>query len=248
MALLDEINEKKRVLDKARPLPVDVVAELADWFERELTVACNTVENGGLTRDEVLQVIERGAVLRNRPQDTQRLALNHVEALKLMARLSYQGGGIITERTVAALHGVLYQGIDPAAGQYREGVSEEGSGSPDPAKVRVSMSALSGWLRRTEPGIETALEAHHRLMMVRPFDAGNAAVGLLLANLMLSRAGYPPVVVHPEDLQIYADTVERARTVGDKLPYREQMLRLLNRSLDVCLLAAARAAKAEKAS
>lgn len=248
MALLDEINEKKRVLDKARPLPVDVVAELADWFERELTVACNTVENGGLTREEVLHVLERGAVLRNRSPEAQRLVHNHVQALKLMARLSYEDGGVVTERTIAALHGVLYQGIDDGAGRYREGEPEEGSTAPDPAKVRVSMSALSGWLRRTEPGIETALEAHHRLMTVRPFGVGNAAAALLLANLTLNRAGYPPVVVRAEDLQVYEDTVERARALGDKQPFREHMLRLLNRSLDVCLVATAQAAKAEQAS
>lgn len=242
MALLDDINEKKRALDAARPLPVEVVSALADRFERELTIACVTVEDAGLTPEEVLFVLGRGAVLRNRSAEAQRLVLNHVQALTLMARLAYDGGGVITERTVAALHGVLYHGLDESAGHYRDAPLPDEGGNADPAKIRVSMSALSGWLRRTEPGVETALEAHHRLMIVRPFGQGNAAVALLLANLLLNRAGYPPVAVRPDDIQAYADTVERARTVGDKLPYRDTMLRLLNRSLDDCLEALARAA------
>ena len=248
MALLEDINAKKRALDAARPLPVEVVSELADRFERELTIACVTVEGIDLTPEEVLHVLGRGAVLRNRPPEPQRLVLNHAQALQLMARLAYEGGGVIAERTVAAFHGVLYQGLGAGGGQYRDAPLPDESETADPAKIRVSMSALSGWLRRTEPGIETALEAHHRLMIVRPFARGNAAVALLILNLILNRAGFPPVAVHPDDLQAYADSVERARTIGDKVPYRDVMLKLLNRALDDCLEALARAAGVESAS
>lgn len=248
MALLDDINAKKRALDAARPLPAEVVAELADRFERELTIACVTVEGVDLTPEEVLHVLGRGAVLRTQPPEPQRLVLNHAQALHLMARLAYEGGGVISERTVAAFHGLLYQGLDEGAGRYRDTPLPDEGETADPAKIRVSMSALSGWLRRTEPGVETALEAHHRLMIVRPFAQGNAAVALLVLNLILNRAGYPPVAVHPDDLQGYADSVERARTVGDKVPYREVMLRLLGRALDDCLEGMARAAGVESAS
>lgn len=243
MALLDTINEKKRVLDDARPLPPSVVRNLADWFERELTCACNVVEAGGLTADEVRTVLDSGAVLRHRSSDSQRLLLNHRSALELMARLSYQPGGAVTERTIVAFHGVLYQGIDEEAGKYREGALKDGSGgpSPDPAKLRVSMSALSGWLRRTDPSPDAAFEAHHRLMSVRPFYEGNAATALLLCNLILNRAGYPPVAVREDDHHLYRDLVERAWSVGDKTPFRDLMLRFLDRSLDVCLVAAAKA-------
>ncbi|HEY0832633.1 MAG TPA: Fic family protein [Azospirillum sp.] len=243
MALLDEISAKKRALDAARPLPPEVVHDLADWYELELAVACNAVENGELTRDEIAKVLDKGPVLRNRPPAAQRLITNHVDALHLMARLSFQPNGVVTERTMAAFHSVLYQGIDHTAGKYREGPLKEGvaAGTPDPAKVRVSMSALSGWLRRTEPSVETALETHHRFMSVRPFHEGNAAVALLTTNLILNRAGYPPIVVRAEERDAYADVVERARTVGDRGPYRDLMLRLLNDSLDVCLVATARA-------
>ncbi|MGF7178244.1 Fic family protein [Azospirillum doebereinerae] len=242
MPLLDEIADKKHALDGARPLPQDTVHDLADWFEMELTVAAVGVEGVPLKRADVKAVLERGTVLRHRAADEQRFVLNHRGALELMARLSYEPNGVVGERTVAAFHSVLRQGIDEEAGKYRDGPpKDDATGSaPDPAKLRVSMSALSGWLRRAEPAPDTAFEAHHRLMAIRPFHAGNAATALLLCNLMLNRAGYPPVVVRGEDRALYADLVERAWAVGDKTPFRDLMMRFLDQSLDVCLVAAAK--------
>lgn len=242
MALLEEIAEKKRVLDGARPLPQDIVHDLADWFEMELTVAALGIEAVPLKRAEIKAVLERGTVLRNRAVDEQRFTLNHRGALELMARLSYEPNGVLSERTIAAFHNVLHQGIDEEAGKYRNGPpKDDATGtSPDPAKLRVSMSALSGWLRRVEAGPETAFEAHHRLMAIRPFHTGNAATALLLCNLMLNRAGYPPVVVRAEDRGLYTDLVERAWSIGDKTPFRDLMMRFLDQSLDVCLVAAAK--------
>lgn len=242
MALADDIAEKKRALDGVRPMPLNIVARIADWFELETTVACAVVEGDRLTRREVMLLFVKGEpVLRNRPIDDQRMILNHRRALELMARLSFQPGGAVTERTVQAFHSLLFNGIGRMAGRYRDGPLKDVSAgaSPDPAKVRVSMSALSGWLRRAEPSPDTAFEAHHRMMAVRPFDDGNATVALLLGNLILNRAGFPPVVVRESDRDAYFDTMQRAWSVGDKTPFRDVMMGLLNQSLDVCLVGAA---------
>ncbi len=248
MGLLDDITRKKRALDAARPLAPAAVRELANWFELELTAACLSLEGADLTPDEILEVLDKGVVLRNRPQKDQLLAVNHLQALQLTARLCEQTATAVTERTVMAFHKVLYAGIDPAAGRYRDGVPDDNPDGtvPDPAKARVSMSALSGWLRRVEAGHETALEAHYRLLMIRPFDQGNMAVGTLLGNLILNRAGFPPIILRDEVLDTYFEVVDRARTAGDKGPFRELLLGLLNESLDACLTVAARAAAARQ--
>lgn len=241
MAGTDEVMEKKRALDAARPLPLVTVQSLADWFEVELAVCCALVEGQRLTRREVLLVLDKGAVLRNRPLESQRLIINHRTALQLLARLSFQPGGALNERTITAFHGVLFSAVDRMAGRYRDGPLADAAGgaSPDPAKVRVSMSALSAWLRRAEPGIDAAFEAHHRLMTVRPFDDGNHTLALMLCNLLLNRAGFPPVIVREEDLDLYLETSQRGWSVGDKGPFRDVMMGLLDKSLDVCLVGAA---------
>ncbi|MBF5095377.1 cell filamentation protein Fic [Azospirillum sp. INR13] len=243
MALLDEIAEKKRALDAARPLPQEVVHGIADRFELDLTVAAAALEEVPVKPADVKAILERGSILRHRPVEEQRFVLNHRAALELMARLSFDPTGAVTERTVSAFHSVLYRGIEDEAGKYRNGAPKDDPAetAPDPAKLRVSMSALSTWMRKSDAGPDTAFEAHHKLSAIRPFDTGNRATALLLCNLILNRAGYPPVVVLAEDRGLYLDLVERAWAVGDKTPFRDLMMRFLSQSLDFCLEAAGKA-------
>jgi Fic family protein len=236
MPIANDVAEKKRALDAARPVPTGSVRLLADWFERELTVGAMLVERVGLSRDDVLAVLQRGRPLRTLPATAQKLALNHLQALELQARLSYPQAGATSERTVCAFHNVLYQGVDEAPGKYREGAPDDDeSGAPDPAKVRVSMSALSGWLRRSDGGVDSALEAHLRLMRIRPFNQGNAAVALLVTNTMLNRAGYPPIIIGEETVTEYEQAVLRAKTMDDRSSFKALAMDLLDRSLDLCL-------------
>lgn len=245
MALLDEIAEKKRALDAARPLPQEVVHGIADRFELDLTVAAAALEDYPLKPADVKTILERGSILRHRAVEEQRFVLNHRAALELMARLSFEPSGAVTERTVTAFHNVLYRGIDDDAGKYRNAAPKDDPAetAPDPAKLRVSMSALSTWMRKSDAGPDTAFEAHHRLSAIRPFDSGNRATALLLCNLILNRAGYPPVVIAADDRSLYLDLVERAWSVGDKTPFRDLMLRFLSQSLDFCLEAAGQGEK-----
>ncbi|PWC81382.1 cell filamentation protein Fic [Azospirillum sp. TSH100] len=240
MALLDEIAEKKRALDAARPLPQEVVHGIADRFELDLTIAAAALEDYPPKPADVKTILERGSILRHRAVEEQRFVLNHRATLELMARLSFDPSGAVTERTVTAFHSVLYRGIVDDAGKYRNAPPKDDPAetAPDPAKLRVSMSALSTWMRKSDASPDTAFEAHHRLSAIRPFDIGNRATALLLCNLILNRAGYPPVVITAEDRGLYLDLVERAWSVGDKTPFRDLMLRFLSQSLDFCLEAA----------
>lgn len=230
-----DIAEKKRALDAARPVPAVAVRSLADWFEQELTVAAVLVERAGLSRDDVLTTLARGKPLRTLPQGAQRLALNHMQALELQARLAYPQTGFTSERTVCAFHNVLYQGIDDAPGKYRDGAPDDDEGAPDSAKLRVSMSALSSWLRRCDGGVDSAWEAHLRLMRIRPFNQGNAAVALLVTNTMLNRAGFPPIVIGEDALDEYEQAILRAKVADDRMAFRHLAVELLDRSLDLCL-------------
>lgn len=250
MSIANDVAEKKRALDAARPAPVGSVRLLADWFERELTVGAMLVERVGLSRDDVLAVLQRGRPLRSLPATAQKLTLNHLQALELQARLSYPQAGATSERTVCAFHNVLYQGVDEAPGKYREGApdDDEQGGAPDPAKVRVSMSAFSGRLRRGDGGLDNALDAHLQLMRIRPFNQGNAAVALLVTNTMLNRAGYPPIVIGEETVNEYEQAILRAKTIDDRTSFKALALDLLDRSLDLCLVGVSRGADADTAA
>lgn len=241
MALLDDIAEKKRAIDATRPMPYKVVAELADWFERETTVGAVLVESARIARADVVAVLESGTASRAAPADDQKFVTNHRRALELLARLSRRPGGVVSEQTIVAFHGMLYRGIDRRAGQFREGPlrGDLPAPAPDAAKIKAAMTAFSGWLRRSEPTPDAAIEANHRLMAIRPFEQGNAAVSLLLTNLILSRAGYPPVAIREADVGPWREAMQRALAFSDRAPFHDLMLELMKQSLDVCLVAAA---------
>ena len=53
--------------------------------------------------------------------------------------------------------------------------------------------------------------AHRRLVDVHPFNDGNGRSARLLMNLILIRAGYPPVAVRPEDRAAYIQALQRSQ-------------------------------------
>jgi Fic family protein len=66
---------------------------------------------------------------------------------------------------------------------------------------------------------------------IHPFSDGNGRTARLLMNLLLLRAGYPPVVIGPEHRPDYLDALERMRTTGDAGPYDAFMAGRLDASL-----------------
>jgi Fic family protein len=50
-------------------------------------------------------------------------------------------------------------------------------------------------------------------------------------NLMLIRAGYPPIAVRPEDRKTYLDALERGSLAEDLLPFQTFMHRRLDATL-----------------
>lgn len=65
------------------------------------------------------------------------------------------------------------------------------------------MNAYVQWLNSDEahsmhPVRYSAL-AHYKLVDIHPFADGNGRTSRLIMNLILLRAGYPPVIIYKED-------------------------------------------------
>lgn len=65
-----------------------------------------------------------------------------------------------------------------------------------------------------------------------PFADGNGPTARLLMNLLLLRAGYPPVAVRQEDRKRYPDTLERASMNEDVGPFQLFMQERLDATLE----------------
>jgi len=243
MGLMEEVVERKRALDAARPLARAAVEALADWYEVELTVSRLALEERRLSRAEVAALfVGTGAPVSAPTSPDRRFALNHRRLLELSARLTTRGGAV-SDRTAAAFHGTLTRDLDPTAGRPRDGAPRDDWGvpAPDPARAAVSLAAFNAWSRRAENGLETAIEALVRLLTIRPFASANATVAIAVADVILARSGFPPLLVREEDAAAFRESARRVMTTGDRGPFREVVLTIERRELERCLVAAAEA-------
>ncbi|MCU0882731.1 MAG: Fic family protein, partial [Hyphomonadaceae bacterium] len=199
---LADIVPLKAELDALRPLSQDALAQLQAHFDVELTWSSNAIEGNTLTLRETAEVIAHGITVGGKPLRDHLEAQDHHAALLWMRDLAAHDS-LIGERTITELHRRIVLRSNPAiAGLYSpfpRRIAGSAAVFPNPAKVPYLMAELGAWLTGETPSLETALEAHWRLVAVHPFSDGNGRCARLLMNLILLRAGYPPVAVRPED-------------------------------------------------
>ena len=93
------------------------------------------------------------------------------------------------------------------------------------------MSDFAAWLRDVPDTPETAFTAHRRLVDIHPFNDGNGRTARLLMNLILIRAGYPPIAIRPEDRLSYTRALQQSQAGEGS----EDFNRLLYERLDATL-------------
>jgi Fic family protein len=92
-----------------------------------------------------------------------------------------------------------------------------------PDKISPKMRTLVDWVnspeaRRATHPVRLAAKAHYELLHIYPFTKHSGKVARLFMNLLLLRAGLPPVIIHSTERQMYyealrADSNEMAALV-----------------------------------
>lgn len=234
-ALQDAIARKKRRLDGMRPLAGATLASLDAWYDVELTYASNALEGNTLTRSETAIVLEKGLTVRGKPLKDHLEAIDHRDALAYVRQLAARDEPI-REVDIRDIHRLVLARSEPAeAGRYST-VERRVLGSevrfPKPAEIPALMGDLGRWLAASEPGPDTAFQAHARLVTIHPFTDGNGRTARLLMNLVLFKAGYPPLVIRPEDRPDYLDSLELLQLSGDGTAFSTLLLQRLDDSLE----------------
>jgi Fic family protein len=235
-----ELEARKNRLDALRPLAPESLEALERWLDVELTYTSNAIEGNTLTRQETALVLEKGITVRGKPLKDHLEAVDHLEAWAYVRQLA-AGGAPVTEHDVRQIHAlVLGRSQREEAGRYSQ-IQRQIAGSkvvlPSPAEIPPLMADFGRWLGASVPGPKSAFEAHYRLVSIHPFADGNGRTARLLMNLLLLRAGWPPVVIAPEHRPDYLDTLELRQTGGAAEPYlafmHARLLESLERHLDV---------------
>lgn len=232
--LLESIAAKKAQLDAFRPLAIDALRQLQKHYDVELTYTSNAIEGNTLTLRETAEVIEHGITVGGKPLKDHLEAADHYDALLWMRGLAATTAPV-DEAVVRELHRRIVARSEPAIAGVYSRLPRRIAGSPvvfpNPLKLPELMQAFGGWLEQVAPTPASCFEAHARLTAIHPFADGNGRTARLLMNLLLIRAGYPPVAVRPEDRLRYLDALEHGSLRNDQTPFQT----LLHERLDATL-------------
>lgn len=234
--LLAAIAAKKERLDKLRPLSPAALANLEHYFDIEITYTSNAIEGNTLSAVETTLVIEQGITIGGKPLKDHLEALDHYDAM-LYIREAATEPVPITESDIRNLQRLVVQRSRPEiAGRYadlaRYARTETGRHVfPSPVEIPALMSDYAAWLRPAPNTPETAFTAHRRLVDIHPFNDGNGRTARLLMNLILIRAGYPPVAVRPEDRPDYTRSLQEAQAGQGTRAFDELLYRRLDATL-----------------
>lgn len=214
--LLTSIAVKKQRLHELRPLSPQARANLDHYYDIELTYTSNAIEGNTLSPVETTLVIEKGITIAGKPLKDHLEALDHYDAIRYVRELARHETRV-TETDVRSLHKLVMQRSAPEiAGQYadlpRYVRTEIGRHTfPSPIEVPALMGDFAAWLAHAPGTPEAAFHAHRRLVDIHPFNDGNGRTARLLMNLILIRAGYPPVAVRPADRLEYIRSLQEER-------------------------------------
>jgi Fic family protein len=239
-ALIREIAVRKAELDRLRPLTREALAGLQKFYDVELTYTSNAIEGNTLTLRETAEVIEHGITVGGKTLRDHLEAADHYDALLWMREIA--GDTVsIGEAVIRELHRRIVARSQPAIAGLYSRLPRRIAGSsvtfPNPLKIPDLMAALGTWIEAAPPSPEAAFDAHFRLTAIHPFADGNGRTARLLMNLMLLRAGYPPVAVRPVDRREYLEALEHASLNDDLSPFQTLLHQRLAATMDEYLTA-----------
>jgi Fic family protein len=223
LAAAARVAEKKSRLDGMRPLPAGAARAIERAYDVELTFTSNAIEGNTLTLRETAELIEHGITVGGKPLRDHLEAVDHYEAVRWVRELA--GSVPLGEAVVRELHRRIVLRSQPEIAGFYSSHIRRIAGSPvvfpNPMKIPELMRDFGIWLSNLEtPDPLASFDAHFRLSAIHPFSDGNGRTCRLLMNLMLIRAGYPPVAVRPVDRNVYLDALETASLTGDLEPFR----------------------------
>ena len=235
---LERIHEKKRELDKKRPIPSYVLKSIKESLSIEWTYNSNSIEGNTLTLQETKMVIEDGFTIKGKSLREHFEVVNHQEAIEFVESLA-SNEYVLNKLDILSIHHLVLQKIEKDfAGKYRtSGVRISGANfvPPNALKVDEFVSELIDFANDSEVDIliRSAI-FHHRFVWIHPFFDGNGRTARLLLNLILMKSGFPPAIILKNDRKKYYDALNQANN-QDYSKLVLLILQAVERTLDIYL-------------
>lgn len=213
--LLNKIKANKKKLDAKRPLNPSEIKTIRKWFDVTYTYHTNAIEGNTLTLGETRMILEDGLTVGGKQVKEILEAKNHKNALDLLFDI-VSGEKDLSEEVICDLHKKLLLDIDDEnAGNYRK-IQVYFTGSedlpPTVKEVPVLMKEFIKWYLENKNKIdllELAALVHYKFVKIHPFIDGNGRIARLLANLILLKNGYPPIIIPIIRRQEYMEAIKK---------------------------------------
>lgn len=238
-AVLSRIDEKKR---KFLDIKSDSSAMRRAKKEAYFQYIYHTVGIEGNT----LSLSQTRAILETRLAVVGKSIMEHNEILGMESALRFINNtlidkyGDITVEDILEIHRRVIGNVDPIeAGIFRRTQVYVGNHQPPPPSLlSMLMTKFVIWMNSNldlHPVRHAAL-AHYKLVFIHPFIDGNGRTSRLLMNLVLMRAGFPPVIIRRSDREIYYKHLQTANE-GDVRPFIRFIALCTEKTLDAYLWA-----------
>jgi len=218
--ILNRLTQSLETLNRHRPFSQSVLKKIQNQLSIEMTYHSNAIEGNRLTLKETMLVLKEGVTVKGKNLQDHLEAKNHAEAMEFLFEfVDLKQSITLSHHLIRQLHQLVVKDTEESiAGKYRHtDVQILGSRHKPPAgfKVQEEMSSFLKWItsnsKKVHP-VELAALAHHRFVLIHPFEDGNGRTGRLLMNLLLIRAGYPLAIIQKNDRSKYY----RALDAGDR--------------------------------
>lgn len=255
MTLADVVLAKKWELDALRNEIQPGALDSLEHVQRiDITFTSNAIEGNTLTAGETALILEKGITVSGKPLKDHLEAVDHAKALDWVLEIAKQKDATITEADLRNLHRlVVAQSAEGIAGRYADrprfvNTSSGAFNFPASIEVPALMKDFCAWLAKAQNDPASAFAAHLKLVAIHPFNDGNGRTARLLMNLILARAGYPPIAVRPEDRAAYLQALETEQGGGGAEAFNDLLFHRLDQTLDIYLAAARQAQDAAAAA
>jgi len=164
-------------------------------------------------------------------------------ALKFINNTLVDKYGDITREDILEIHKRVLGNVDPGeAGLFRTTQVWVGDHVPPPPTLLSGLvDKFILWLNNEAQDqslhpVRLAALAHYKLVYIHPFLDGNGRTSRLLMNLVLMKAGYPPVIIRRSDRDTYYRHLTTANE-GDVRPFVRFIAHCTEKTLDAYLWA-----------
>lgn len=216
--LLNEIQNKKEIISKLRPLNESEIKRLQEDFIIENTYNSNAIEGSTITLDETHMIIKEGITVGGKSIKEHLEIIGYKEAFDYIVDVAKTKTDL-TERIIQDIHYLVLQDNKQARGRYRNVPVTVGTHiAPQPYLVKPQIEELlednKEWLK---DNIITAVSKFHlEFETIHPFIDGNGRTGRLILNLELIKNGYLPINIKYNDIEKYFNCFNEYRKNDNK--------------------------------